>query len=430
MMETLHEVLPWIIVTICIISEAFFAGSELAILSSNRINLEALAEQGDRSAERVLWFRGNPDQLFGTTLLGTNISTVTGSTIASLTLLSKDPAHGEWWAMLIMSPLVLMGGEIIPKSLAQAHAIYYARFLSGPLKFFNRLFKPAIFLVSQYTRLLSRRFNLPKGDEGVTREELVFLVREEESTIEDDERELISRIFAFKQLSAKEVMIPLAELKALSQDATAREGAAFILEYGYSRIPIYEERVDHIVGVVHHIDLLKTISPELPLKSLMQDVIYAAELQEVDELLAEVQQASASVVIVVDEFGSAEGLITLEDLIEEIVGEIDDEFDEQERLWTQGPNQLYYIEARAPIEVVNQRFSLALPEAEDYDTIAGYVLNTLRRIPEVGDVVDAPSGVQIRVTQANERAIKELSIRFHQRPTTPMTAITSAPTGS
>ncbi len=402
---------PWLLVLLCIASEAFFAASELSIVSADRMALGAQASSGDKGAERALWFQQHPDQLFGTTLLGTNISTVTGSTVATLTLMTWDPHTGEWIAMLVMSPLVLLGGEIIPKSLAQASAVSLAKRLSAPLSLVNRLLSPVIWLVSRYTRLLARVFNLPDASEGVTRDELIYLVSDEEVRIEEQERELISRIFEFRHLSAEDVMVPLADLEALPLDATVREGVEFIREHGFSRIPIYEERVDQIVGVVHHLDLLKAESADTPLGDLKRPVIYAAELQEVDEILAELKRASTSLVVVVDEFGSAAGLITFEDLIEEIVGDIVDEFDQEEHWCKQGPGQnQYLIEARAPVDEVSARFGLDIPESDDYDTIAGYALATLRRIPDEGEEVPTPAGPTLCVTRATDRAIEELSI--------------------
>jgi CBS domain containing-hemolysin-like protein len=410
-MELLMSIAPWLTVLLCIASEAFFAASELSIVSADRIALDAQASEGDTRAERVLWFKSHPDQLFGTTLLGTNISTVTGSTIATLSLMTWDPHKGEWYAMLFMSPLVLMGGEIIPKSLAQLNAIKMAKRISSPLYLINRALSPLIWLVSRYTQLLARVFKLESSEAGVTRDELVYLVSDDDLELEEEERELISRIFEFKDLNAEDVMIPFADVQALPLEATVEQGVEFIREHGFSRIPVYEERMDRIVGVVHHLDLLKANALSETLSELMRPVMYAAERQEVDELLPELKRASASLVIVVDEFGSAVGLITLEDLIEEIVGDIDDEFDQAEEWWRQGTgtNQ-YLIEARAPVEEVSARFNLSIPESSDYDTIAGYAIESVRRIPSVGDLIETPSGVSLLVTKASEHSIEELAI--------------------
>lgn len=408
---------PILFVLACIFSEAFFAGSELAILSADLRTLEGQAAAGDEDAKRVIWFKSNSAQLFGTTLVGTNISTVSGSTVASLSLISIDPIHGEWWAMLIMSPLVLMGGEIFPKSVAQHHALMISKRLSRPLYFFNRLFKPAIWLIERYTRVISRRLKLENEGQAMTREELVYLVRDEESDLEEAERDLIEKIFAFQQLSADDVMVPLAEVEALPKQATVLEGSRFILDHGFSRIPIYDQRVDQIVGVVHHLDLLKAEHEALQLGELMRTVIYAPEVSDVHDLLVDLQSESVSLVIVVDEFGGAVGIITLEDIIEEIVGDIDDEFDEEERIWSvTGPNQnIYSVVGRAEVERLNERFKLDIPESEDYDTVAGFILSDLKRIPKVGAQVTTPSGVELYVTQVNERAIEEVCFKLPPR---------------
>ena len=258
-MDTFITILPWLVVACCIFAEAFFAASELSIVSANRIKLEELARQGDTAAERVLWFREQPDRLFGTTLLGTNFSTVTGSTVASLTLLKVDPAHGEWWAMLLMSPLVLIGGEIVPKSMGQAKADSIAQVLSAPLYVINKILTPIIFFVRTYTSFLYRVVGIDPGaqENMVSREELVLLMQpsEDSGEIEKDEREMISRIFAFSELRARDSMVPLAEMVAIAHDSTVAEAIALVARVGYSRLPVYEDRIDNVVGILHHLDL-------------------------------------------------------------------------------------------------------------------------------------------------------------------------------
>ena len=410
-------VLPWVIVVVCILSEAFFAASELSILSASRMALEARANQGNLRAQKVLWFKNNPDQLFGTTLLGTNISTVTGSTIASLTLLQFDPTHGEWWAMCIMSPLVLMGGEIIPKSLAQSRAVEFALLLSTPLSWINRFLTPAIFLVTRYTQMLSHLLNLDEQDSQITREELIFLVQEE-SQIEQEDKELISRIFAFKTLSAEDVMIPFAEVEALSKESTVRDGVLFIHHHGFSRIPIFDERVDQMIGVVHHLDLLNAEKSQIRLETLMRPILFAPKMQDIDEILESLQGNASSLVIVVDEFGSAVGLITLEDILEEIVGEIDDEFDEEEALWKLQDDGSYLIDAKTEIDKLNERFALYLPNSDDYETLAGYILSELKYIPEIGESMSLNQGPQFVIEEASERAIEVVRLTFPSRRST------------
>ena len=403
--------LPWLVVTACILAEAFFAMSELSIVSANRIKLEENARQGNRTAQRILWFRERPDRLFGTTLLGTNFSTVTGSTVASLTLLKFDPNHGGWWAMLLMSPLVLIGAEIIPKSIGQSRADAISTVIAHPLYLVNRVLNPLITLVRSYTRLLYRVIGIEEtGDESmVSREELVLLMEnsDDPGEIEVDEREMISRIFAFNELRARDSMVPLAEMVAINKASTVKEAVALIADAGFSRLPVYDGRIDNIVGFLHHLDLFTATNENQRVTQLMRPAHFVPETQDVDEVMVVLQREAASAAIVVDEFGGAVGLLTLEDIIEEIVGEIHDEHDSHTGLWRQLQGGTV-IDARASVEMINQELGLEIPEAPEYETIAGFVLERLRRIPRVGETIRLDHGEILTIRRATVRAIQEV----------------------
>ena len=410
------------VVALCVLSEAFFAAAELSIISANRIRLEKAARAGSAAAQRVLWFRENPERLFGTTLLGTNLSTVTGTTVASLALLQIDPQRGEWWALALMSPLVLIVGEIIPKSLGQARATGTAQALAGPLRIVYGVFTPPILVVRGYASLLYRMLGVEEGQRPAmaSREELVLLMDDEGATdgeIEDDEREMISRIFAFSHLSARDSMVPLAEIVGISESATAEDAARVIAREGFSRLPVYRERIDDVVGILHHLDLLTAEDANAPVRELMRPPYFVPGTQEVDDILIILQRQAASAAIVVDEFGGAVGLITLEDVLEEIVGEIHDEYDPQGRVWRPVEGG-YLVSGRATVEQLNDEFSLELPEDAGYETIAGYVLDRLRRIPNSGEQLDLPGGARLTIRRANARAILEVHL-VGCRPRTP-----------
>ena len=413
-METLIDILPWLVVALCIVGEAFFAMSELSIVSANRIRLEEASRAGNTAAQRVLWFRDRPDRLFGTTLLGTNLSTVTGSTVASLTLMQIDPARGEWWAMLLMAPLVLIGGEIIPKSIGQTRADSMAQLLAGPLLLVNRLFTPVILIIGGYTSFLYRVMGIDESsrDAIVSREELVLLMQpsDEPSEIEDDEREMITRIFAFNELRARDSMVPLAEMVGIVHDSTVLEAVELIARVGFSRLPVFDQRIDNVVGILHHLALLTAADSSLKVSSLMRPAYFVPATQEVDEVMIILQREAASAAIVVDEFGGAVGLLTLEDIIEEIVGEIHDEYDSRAGLWRQ-VNDGYVIDSRATVDELNQEFGLGIPEDANYETIAGFILEELRHIPRVGEFVELPDGGRLTVTRASARAIQEVHLR-------------------
>ncbi len=400
------------IVGVCIVSEAFFAAAELSIISANRIRLEKAASTGNAAAARVLWFRDNPERLFGTTLIGTNVSTVTGSTVASLALLQLDPANGAWWALALMSPLILLGGEIIPKSLGQARATRVAQALGGPLRIVYTVLTPPILLVRGYAGLLYRILGVEEGRRAVmaSREELVLLMEHDDATdgeIEADEREMISRIFAFSGLAARDSMVPLAEMVGIAEDATVAQAVSIVAREGFSRLPVYRDRIDDIVGIVHHLDLFTAEGEDQPVRELARPAYFVPESQEVDDILIILQREAASAAIVVDEFGGAVGLITLEDVLEEIVGEIHDEYDPQGRAW-RAVDGGYIVSARAPVEQLNDDFALDLPEDGEYETIAGYVLEQLRRFPRQGETLDLPHGVKLTVRRANDRAVLEV----------------------
>jgi len=355
--------------------------------------------------------------LFGTTLLGTNLSTVTGSTVASLTLIQIDPERGEWWAMLLMSPLILIGAEIIPKSIGQSRANSIAVVLAGPLYIVNRLFTPLIYIVKGYTHLLYRVIGIDESSQQamVSREELVLLMEpsDEPGEIEEDEREMIARIFAFNQLRARDSMVPLAEMVGISRDSTVQEAVELIARVGYSRLPVYIERIDNVVGILHHLDLFTASRKDILVSTLMRPAHFVPATQEVDEVMFVLQREAASAAIVVDEFGGAIGLVTLEDIIEEIVGEIHDEHDSRTGLWRQLSDG-YVIDARAPVEMLNQELKIGIPDLAEYETVAGFILERLRHIPRVGEFVELEDGRRLTVRRATARAIQEVYLENHE----------------
>ncbi|MCB9549304.1 MAG: HlyC/CorC family transporter [Myxococcales bacterium] len=423
MLDLLASVLPWLVVGVCIVSEAFFAAAELSIVSADPIRLAEAAAGGRAAARRVQWFRSHPDRLFGTTLLGTNISMVTGSTVASLTLASLTPDHGEWLAMLIMSPLVLIAGEVVPKGVAQARANQLAELLAGPLLVVHRLLTPLVLLVRAYTSFLYRALGISgaSAHSAVSREELVLVMDSEVTRggdIDPDEREMISRIFAFSDMEARDTMVPLVEMVAVPATATVREAAEVIAREGFSRLPVYGERVDDVVGILHHLDLLAAEAATQTVAALMRPPFFVPERQQVDDILILLQREAASAAIVVDEFGGAVGLITLEDILEEIVGDIVDEYDDAGHLWRRADGG-WIISARAPVDQINQAFGLELDESPDYETLAGFMLSTLRVIPPVGETLPLPGGARLVVRRASARAIQEVLLTGVRGPRGP-----------
>lgn len=414
---SLELLTPWLVILACLCAESFFAAAELSIVSVNSIRLEEQARQegGGHTgpAGRALWFKRHPDRLFATTLLGTNFSTVTGSTVASLTMMKISPEHGEWYALLMMSPLVLIGAEILPKTYAQANATTVAPKLSRPLLVVHWCLAAPIWLLSSYARWLSARVGQTGAPRSmISRDELMLLMEQEDphSEIEEGEREMIARIMTFGGLNARAVMIPLVEVCAISMGSSIRDAAALMVTEGYSRLPVYRDRIDDVVGVLHHTDLLRADDGDQPVETIMRPPHFVPETQELDDILIILQRSAASLATVVDEFGGAVGILTLEDLLEEIVGEIHDEYDHGDRIWRPMSEGVYLVQARAPVARLNEELGLDLPEHEDYETLAGYMLAQLKRIPLRGEATLTEAGARLEVYRVTPRAIEEIKI--------------------
>ncbi len=321
--------------------------------------------------------------------------------------------------MLLMSPLVLLGGEIIPKSIAQARANAVAQLFAGPLFFMHKVFGPLIFFVRGYTRLLYRVLGITKKDRPglVSRDDLELLMETEDDDgeIEADEREMISRIFAFSELRAKDSMVSLVDVVGIRADATVAEAVAIVSRAGFSRLPVFEERIDNIVGILHHLDLLTAQNGSDEIRSMVRPPYFVPETQEVDEILFILQREAASAAIVVDEFGGAVGLLTLEDVLEEIVGEINDEFDPDSGLW-RAVSDGHLLSGRSTIEQLNAAFDVDLRDDGDYETLAGFILDELRHIPQVGESVELADGRRLTVRRASTRAIQEVHLSRSRTP--------------
>jgi putative hemolysin len=382
------------------------AVAEQAIRFSDPETLDALARRGVRGAERAHWFATRPDQLWTTTRLLGRASLLTAGLL--LTVALPHPAM----ALLVLVPFVFGTAELLPRFLLTRRAERIAPRLATPLMALFHVLRPLVMLTNGLARLLGR----PDEDDrpAASREDLQRLVDQDsgESDMAVGERAMIARIFEFSHLTAADSMVPLKEMCALSADATVRDAVALIAREGYSRLPVYRDRLENIVGVLHHIDLLRAAAAEQPVGAVMRPPLFVPETQEIDDILVILQRRAASAAIVVDEFGKTVGLLTLEDILEEIVGEIDDEFDPNERLWRPAPGGGSLISARMSPSEFERIFhvDLDLDEEDEIETMAGYVLVELKHIPAVGEFVTLAGGATLTVSRATERAIEELHL--------------------
>ncbi len=403
-----------IVVGLCILFEAFFSGSELALIAADKVKLRNLAEHAGRRQRAIQAFLDDPGELISTSLVGTNICVVLSTVVATLTFMARYPRQAELLSLAVMTPLILIFGEIVPKSIFQSYADRIAPTAIYPMWFFRALFYPVVAVGSWLSTLALRLFGLDQEQRVMTREELSLLIqlpsREGESKITADERAMVANIFEFKDQKVVDVMLPLSEVTALPVTATLEEVAQEIAEQQHTRLPLYRERVDQIIGIVHAFDVLRA-SGEEDICDLCRPAIFVPESQPAVDTFLRLQREGQQMAVVVDEYGGATGVVTIEDLLEEIVGEIDDEYDAAEPdLIVREPAGTYRVLGRTPVARVNERLKLSLPDGEEYESVAGLLLERLKRIPAAGETVTI-DGTALTVTKASERAVEEVRLK-------------------
>ncbi len=408
------------IILLLVLLEGFFSGSELALVSADKVAIRAQHKKGGRSLRLLANFLEAPERILTTTLIGTNLCVVTNSTVLALMLREAFERAGrpepnvELYTVVLLTPLVLLFAELIPKSVFRRHAETIAPVVIQPLSFLSTLLLPVVALVRLMTATLLRAVGAEgEGFMAVSRDELrLLLERRKSETIEAGERRIIRRIFDFHETTAKEVMRPLIDVVGVEEETTLEEALVLFSDTGYSRLPVFQDRVDNIVGVLHAMDLLHSDDPHGTVGTLKRSVTYAPAAQRVELLLEDLQGRRHGVAIVVDEYGGAEGMVTIEDILEEIVGEIEDEHDVPAADILQRGDGVWDVSARVEIDRLNETLAVDLPEG-DYETLAGFLLERWGRIPAEGETLDTERA-QLRVLRASSRAIEAVRIELQQ----------------
>jgi putative hemolysin len=402
---------------VLILLGAFFSASETALFSSNRMVLRRLRDRGDRRAQIAHRLLEDPGHLLTTLLVGSTLSEVGASVLATSVALSllSHRAGAEWAAFLSIALLVLIVAGIAPKTLAARHADRMALLVGPPIGLLGRVLAPLIRVLSLAATALVRPFGGPITPRPplVTEEQLRFLVQvgEEEGVIEEEEREMIHSIFEFGDTVVREVMRPRIDLVGVPATATINEALSRMTEYGHSRLPVYEGTIDHVVGVVYVRDLIPALRGgrlDQTVGDVRRPAFFVPETKKVADLFREMRRKKVSVAIVLDEYGGTAGLVTMEDLLEEIVGEIEDEYDLEEKPIQLIDDRTVVVNARTHIHEVNDLLGLALPE-ENVDTIAGLVYATIGRVPAQGETVTLP-GAELRVEKTLGQRITKVRI--------------------
>ena len=397
----------------CVMIQAFFVSAEVALSAADRNRLRARAAGGKVAAVRAERMLGVPQVTLATTLVGANLALLVAVIGVAIELV--DRGYPPLLAPLLAVPPLLVLGHLVPKQIVQIQADKVVDGLATWLRLWSFALRPIVVVVGGYAALLTRLTRTDRKKAFVTRDELAMLIESEPETdkpeISADEREMISNVFELSEYQVGELMVPLSEVTALPEDASIMEAAHEVADKQHSRMPIYRSRVDDVIGIVHVFDLLQAAgkSDGREVSALAHPPTYVPETMKASDLLVQLQSEQQHLAIVVDEYGGAVGIVTIEDLLEIIVGDIDDEYDTEPSAIRAEKPGVWKIEARTSVARVNAELELKLPESDDYETIAGLLIERLRRIPAPGEVITV-GGQQIEIVQATDRAIEAVRI--------------------
>ncbi len=410
----------FLVMVLLLLLKGFFSGSEIALVNSDKFKMHHKANQGHRGAKLVLRLFETPDVLLGTTLVGTNIATIILTTLGTMLMIRSFGQLGDLYAVLLFTPLFLVLGEIVPKSVYQQKSNEIAPVIVYPLQVFSILFYPLVFVFSRIARFCARLAGGGKGEQNVfiTREQMRMVVdmAERGANVDVFDRVRIKRVIRFAETSVGEAMIPVADITAINRNRDARNALTLVRRRGYNRLPVYTGNISNIVGVVTLTtwDLMDPELPDRPLEELIKPAHYVSPYQTIDQLLPVLRNRDDHMAIVVDEFGSAVGMITMEDILEEVVGEIDVGYDFEEylprrkRIYEMLDEETYLMDARLAISEVNELLGTSLPAVESH-TIGGLMMARLRHIPAEGESI-VEAGFRFTATEATDRAVVKLRV--------------------
>lgn len=411
------DILQIIVLVILLLLSAFFSSAETALTTVNKIRMRTLAEDGNKRAAKVLAVTDNSAKMISAILIGNNIVNLTASSITTMLATRLFGSMGAGIATGILTLLILIFGEISPKTLASLHAEQISLAYAGIVSFFMKLLTPLIFLMNTLSMVFLKLLRVNPNDSNLvmTENELrtIMDVGHESGVIETEEHEMINNVFDFTDAEAKEIMIPRIDMTFVSVDATYQELLSIYRETRYTRLPVYEESNDNVIGILNVKDLLLCEDQDtFSIRDIMRDPFFTYEHKNTAELFSQMQESSINIAIVLNEYGTTAGLITMEDLLEEIVGEIHDEYDynEEEDLFPINEHE-YLAQGSMNLEDLCDALDIHL-ESEDYDTIGGYMIGLLDHVPREGEAVTAPDGTVLRVDKMDKNRIEKIYIRI------------------
>lgn len=404
-----------VIILLCL--SAFFSSSETALTTVNQIRMRTLADNGDKRAARVLRVTGNPGKMLSAILIGNNIVNLSASSISTSLAIHLFGNTGAGIATGILTFLILIFGEVTPKTMATIKADSMSLTVAAPIGFLMKILTPVIFIINKLSLglMFLLHINIKDAQKKMTEEELrtIVDVSQENGVIEHEERDMIHNLFDFGDAEAKEIMVPRIDMTFVQADATYQEVLDIFRQDMFTRLPVYEDSTDNVIGIINMKDfLLQNDTPEFSVRNLLREPYFTYEHKNTADLFLEMRKSSISLAIVLDEYGVTAGLITLEDLLEEIVGEIRDEYDaDEEDDITRISDREFYVLGSANLNDVSEALSLHFT-SDDYDTIGGYCLGLLDHLPEKNEIILTDNNILIRIDRMEKNRIERIYIRL------------------
>lgn len=406
------DVTQLIILIILLMLSAFFSSAETALTTVNRIRIRSLADDGSKRAKTVLKITDNSGKMLSAILIGNNIVNVAAASITTSLAYSLG-GSAVAIANAVITIAILLFGEITPKTTATIHAEKLALIYAPIISIFMKIMTPVIFIINGLSNavLLLLRIDPNAKNQTMTENELrtIVDVSHEDGVIESDEKEMIYNVFDLGDAKAKDVMVPRVHVTFADVNTTYEELIEIFREDKFTRLPIFEDSTDNVIGTINMKDLLLfDNTKEFHIRDILREAYFTYEYKNISELLVEMREASFNIAIVLDEYGDTAGLITLEDILEEIVGEIHDEYDENEEDFIKEIGEReYMIEGSTNLDNLNDRLDLQL-ESEDYDSLGGFIIEHLDRLPEEGDSITTEDGLRLVVESLDKNRIESV----------------------
>jgi len=418
MQLTSEQSLQLAVLAVLFVLSGFFSGSETALMAIDRLRVKYLTRKGRAGAARLEALLDRPDRLLSGILVGNNLVNIAASVFATALCLELFGEHGELLTIVFLTPLLLIFAEIGPKVYAAKYPEKVSFAVLNPIRALLWLLAPVIWLVGGISSLLTR---LLRGEEQrplISEDELRSFIEfgEHAGVVAMEKRKMLHGVFDLGSIRVRDVMVPRTEVVGIEADAPFAEVARIVAQTRHSRFPVFEEDLDQVLGVFHSKEILDYLDcPErFSLRGLVRPPYFVPEAKPIESLLQAFRRKHLHLALVVDEYGGVEGIVTLEDVVEVIVGEIQDEYDEDEVLIQPVGAQRYRVDGAAPLKLVNARLGLALSE-EHVTTLAGFLMHALGRIPVPGDVCEA-EGARFTVCRMVDRRIEEIEVELPAAP--------------